>query len=234
MLEPQVSVFGWVFMRSVFAAIAIGLMTAGQAAASSFVVVEEPSASPAKAPESATPADSKKSSSIIFLGEPDPTPIASAPSAKRVDRTETASVGNPIEDTSERGRIMRAWAQAEADAQWAKVTAIQSASMLYFGAPEPDYAKVAKDDARVAALDPARVPMVMRGGIFGDLSVAPARSEEQAAEATTVAPGASTARSAAQERARIEQRAREREARPSPPRPKLSLSPKEQAKILPK
>lgn len=153
-------------MRSVFAALAIGLLWAGQANASSFVVAESPSTIPptpevAAAPQEAV--DSNKSPSFITLGEPEAEP---APGS--VDDTATASVDGQADIANgEQLDKLTVWAQNAADAEWAEVRAVRSASMLYFGTPRADLKKARQ---RIASINPFQSPTVMRGGMFGGIS----------------------------------------------------------------
>lgn len=182
-------------MRSVFAAVAIGLISVGQAAASSIMVAED--ASP-PITEQAVPAEavvSKGSSSIVYLGEPSTTPKPSSPAAKQVDGTETASVGG----VSEQNRIETAWNQAEADAAWAKTSSVASPSIIYMGSPEP---VAAKTSAKVATSS-NQMPMVMRAGIAGGAapSKAPSAPPTAATASPNAAPGAPKNLQEARERA---------------------------------
>ena len=142
---------GYEFMRSVFAAFALGLLSCGSAAASSFEVIGE---------NQVAPAITSGGSSIIMLGEPDPA------ASKPVDTTETASV-DPRSDAAPRARPTAAMAAAD----WARVSATKSPSLLYFGEPDPNDYKLPNQEA--AASDPHAAPMVMRGGIEGDRFVTP-------------------------------------------------------------
>lgn len=228
-------------MRSVFAAVAIGLMTAGQAGASSFVIAEAPVAiDPAPAAEVASVEvnNTSDSPSIIVLGEPEPVPVASTPAAS-VDDTATASVGEPAPPgLSEHNRIMTAWAQAEADAAWAKFKSIQTQSIMYVGRPLPLMDKAKEKFSAVAAIDVGHNPMVMRGGIFGDLFPSADAVEGDAdkpSETTAAAPtsGKPVAMTREQEAARAAERAKKREATPTPKRPAVKLTPSQQRKVLP-
>lgn len=171
-------------MRSVFAALAIGLFSAGQAGASSFVVAESPGIVPPAPAVEAAPrqaADSNKSPSFITLGEPE-----AAPSPGSVDDTATASVDGQADIAyGDQLDKLNAWAQKAADADWAERSAVRSASMLYFGTPLPDL-KTARQ--RIASIDPFQSPTVMRGGMFGGGAPLSQAAAEDTAPADDAAP----------------------------------------------
>jgi hypothetical protein len=150
-------------MRTVLGAIAFGVMTCGSAGASSFVTLGEPTPPKAAATAPTSP-------SLIVLGEPlAPEPIASIP-ARPVDGTETASIPDPKADAAPRAGA----AAADAAADWARISKIKTASVLYMGQPDvAAFVNAEQTEQKVAAFDPHKTPMVMRGGIFGDLSAMP-------------------------------------------------------------
>lgn len=182
------------------------MMSCANAAASSFAVVGE-----AQAPQPIGSAGS----SIIALGEPvAPIPVTSIP-GRPVDATITASVGDdPRSDAAPPAKSPAAMAAEE----WSKISSNQSRSVLYFGQPDPTLFKAPEPEPQpqeqAAAFDPRKMPMVMRGGIFGDLSVAP---DEEASVPSADATGEKLSRREQREKARAEARAQaEAAAAPQP------------------
>lgn len=166
-------------MRTVLTAIAMGVLTCSSAAASSFITIGE-----ATPPATSSVAATTPSPSVIVLGEPiAPEPIASIP-ARPLDGTETASIADPRADAAPRA----GGAVAEAAAEWARISSAKTQSVLYVG--QPDFEAIAKEEKKrqtVAVFDARKVPMVMRGGIFGDLGALPASKDEKPVAASAPA-----------------------------------------------
>lgn len=168
---------------------------------------------------------------------------AAAETSGVVDKFATASVGSPREDAAPKAGQVVFQRQADADAAWAKIASTESPSLLYYGTPAPVVVAVQapKPEAKpaIAKVDLNKFPMVMRGGIEGDLfPAAPAAGAEDAAatgEATASAEGGATpAISPADEERRLRDLARKREATPSPKRQPITLNARQRAELQPK
>lgn len=159
-------------MRGVLFAIAVTLMTGSAASASSFVVLGE--AKPVEATIGSA------GSSVVVLGASQ-APVAIT--SDQVDPTETASTNtagiDPRTEDAPRAKPRAAVVAAE----WARLSAIDTRSMVFFGTPDPELFKTPEE--QTASLDPTKIPMVMRGGIEGGaFAESPKAKDEAATEAS--------------------------------------------------
>lgn len=226
----------WVlFMRSAILSAGFGLVLAGPAAASSIMTIDQPSGS------FQTLGSQTSFGSVMTITPP---PQATAETSGVVDELATASVGSPREDAAPKAGQVVFQRQADADAAWAKIASTESPSLLYYGTPAPVVVAVQapKPEAKpeVAKVDLNKFPMVMRGGIEGDLfPAAPAAdaADDKAATGEAIASaeaGATPAISPADEERRLRDLARKREATPSPKRQPITLNARQRAALQPK